>query len=92
MRKQNHRPEEIIAKLREADILLRQGKKVAEVVKTLGVSEVTYYRWRHEYGGVTAARARRLEELERENVQLRKGVAELTLDEMILRAAAKGNF
>jgi transposase-like protein len=92
MPKQNYRPEEIITKLREADVLLSQGKKVAEAIKTLGVSEVTYYRWRQEYGGMTVSQAKRLKELERENAQLRKAVAELTLDKMILKEAARGNF
>ena len=86
------RPEEIIAKLREADVLLGQGKKVAEVVKALGVSEVTYYRWRQEYGGMSAPQARRLKELERENARLRRAVADLALDKRILKEAASGNF
>lgn len=68
-----------------------QGKKIAEVVKTLGVSDVTYYRWRQEFGGVSTAQAKRLKELERENGQLRKIVADLTLDKLILQEAAKGN-
>lgn len=85
-------PEQIIGKLRHADVLLGQGKKVAEVVKALGVTEVTYYRWRQEYGGMTTAQAKRLKELERENGQLRKVVADLTLDKLILQEAAKGNF
>ena len=85
------RPEAIIAKLREADVLLGQGKKVAEVVKALGVSEVTYYRWRQEYGGMSVSQARRLKELERENVRLRKAVADLTLDKLILQEAGRGN-
>ncbi len=85
-------PGKIIGKLRHADVLLGQGKKVAEVVKALGVTEVTYYRWRQEYGGMTTAQAKRLKELERENGQLRKAVADLTLDKLILQEAAKGNF
>ncbi len=91
MPRKGFRPEEIIAKLREADVLLGQGKKVAEVVKSLGVSEVTYYRWRREYGGMSVPQARRLKELERENARLRKAVADLTLDKMILREAGRGN-
>jgi len=86
------RPEEIIAKLREAEVLLGQGKKVPDVVKALGVSEVTYYRWRKEYGGLTVSQAKRLKELERENAQLRRAVSDLTLDKMILKEAARGNF
>jgi transposase-like protein len=92
MSKKRYRPEEIIAKLREADVLIGQGKKVADVIKALGVTEVTYYRWRQEYGGMTVSQARRLKELEKENVRLRKAVSDLTLDKMILQEAAKGNF
>jgi putative transposase len=92
MPRKSYRPEDIIAKLRLADVLLGQGKKVAEVVKALGVSEVTYYRWRQEYGGMSVSQARRLKELERENARLRRAVADLTLDEQILKEAAEGNF
>jgi transposase-like protein len=84
--------EEIFEKLQRADALLRQGKKVAAVVKALGVTEVVYYRWRREYGGMLAAQARRLKVLERENRQLRKTVADLTLDKLILQKAAKEMF
>lgn len=92
MTQKRYRPEEIIAKLREAEVLLGQGKKVPDVVKALGVSEVTYYRWRKEYGGLTVSQAKRLKELERENAQLRRAVSDLTLDKMILKEAARGNF
>jgi putative transposase len=88
MPRQSFRPEEVIAKLREADVPRGQGKKVAEA---LGVSEVTYYRWRREYGGMTVPQAKRLKELERENARLRKAVADLTLDKLILREAGRGN-
>jgi transposase-like protein len=91
MPRKGFRAEEIIAKLREADVLLGQGKKVAEVVKALGVSEVTYYRWRQEYGGMSVSQARRLKELEKENARLRKAVADLTLDKLILQEAGRGN-
>ena len=91
MPRKGFRPEEIIAKLREADVLLGQGKKVAEVVKALGVSEVTCDRWRQEHGGLSVPQARRLKELERENARLRKAVADLTLDKMILQEAGRGN-
>ena len=91
MPRKGFRPEEIIAKLREADVLLGRGKKVAEVVKALGASEVTYYRWRQEYGGMTVPQAKRLKELERENARLRKAVADLTLDKLILQEAGRGN-
>ena len=73
-------------------MLLGQGQKVAEVVKTLGVHEVTYYRWRREYGGLNVSQARRLKELERENARLRKAVSDLSLDKVILQEAARGNF
>ncbi len=91
MPKKRFQPEEVIGKLRHADVLLGQGKKIAEVVKTLGVSDVTYYRWRQEFGGMSTAQAKRLKELERENGQLRKIVADLTLDKLILQEAARGN-
>ena len=92
MRKKRYRPEEIITKLREADILISQGHTVAEAIKSLGVSDVTYYRWRQEYGGMSTSQAKRLKELEQENVRLRKAVSDLTLDKLILQEAAKGNF
>jgi transposase-like protein len=91
MPRKGFRPEDIIAKLREADVLLGQGKRVAEVVKALGVSEVTYYRWRQEYGGMSVSQARRLRELEKENARLRKAVADLTLDKLILQEVGRGN-
>jgi putative transposase len=92
MSQKHYRPEEIIAKLREAEVLLGQGQKVPEVVKMLGVSEVTYYRWRKEYGGLNVSQAKRLKELERENARLRQAVSDLTLDKLILQEAARGNF
>jgi len=90
--RRHYRPEEIIAKLREAEILLAQGMKVPEVVKELGIHEVTYYRWRKQYGGMRVNQMRRLKELEKENSLLRKAVSDLTLDKQILQEAAKGNF
>jgi len=92
MPRKQYRPEEIIAKLREAEVLLAQGNKVPDVVKALGVHEVTYYRWRKEYGGMKVGQARRLKELERENTRLRKAVSDLTLDKLILQEAASGNY
>ena len=83
-------PEEIIGKLRHADVLLGQGRKVAEVVKALGVTDVTDSRGRQEYGGMTTAQAKRLKELERENGQLRQIVADLPLEKLILQEAATG--
>ena len=92
MSKKRYRPEEIIGKLREADVLISQGKKVVDVIKALGITDVTYYRWRQEYGGMSVSQARRLKELEKENERLRKAVSDLTLDKLILKEAAKGNF
>lgn len=92
MPQRRYRPEEIIAKLREAEVLLGQGSKVADVVKSLGISEVTYYRWRKEFGGMDVSQAKRLKELERENARLRQAVSDLTLDKVILQEAARGNF
>ena len=92
MPKKRYRPEDIIAKLREADIHISQGKTVAETIKQLGVSDVTYYRWRKEYGGMTTTQVKRLKELEKENLRLRKAVSDLTLDKLILQEAAKGNY
>ena len=92
MSQKRYRPEKIVAKLREADVLLGQKKTVAEVVKALGLTDVTYYRWRQEYGGLTTSQAKRLKELEKENERLRKAVSDLTLDKLILKEAARGNF
>ena len=92
MAKKRYRPEEIIGKLREADVLISQGKKVVDVIKALGITDATYYRWRQEYGGMSVSQAKRLKELEKENERLRKAVSDLTLDKMILKEAAKGNF
>jgi transposase len=92
MPRKRYRPEEIIAKLRQADVLLGEGKKVPEVTKALGIHEVTYYRWRREYGGMSLSQARRLKELERENARLRQAISDLTLDKLILKEAARGNF
>ena len=92
MPKKTYRPEEIIAKLRQAEVLLGEGKKLPEVVKALGVHEVTYYLWRKEYGGLKVSQAKRLKDLERENARLRRAVSDLTLDKLILQEAAQGNF
>ena len=92
MAKKRYRPEEIISKLREADILIGQGHTVAQAIKSIGITEVTYYRWRQEYGGMSTSQAKRLKELEQENSRLRKAVSDLTLDKLILQEAAKGNF
>ena len=86
------KPEEIIAKLREAEVRLSQGASTAQVAKTLGVTEQTYYRWRKEYGGMGVDQAKRFKEMEKENERLRKAVSDLALDKLILAEAAKGNF
>jgi putative transposase len=85
-------PEQIIAKLRQVEVLTAQGKPVAEAVRAIGVTEPTYYRWRSEYGGLKLDQVKRLKQLEAENGRLRKAVAELALEKVILKEAASGNF
>ena len=92
MARKRHKPEEIVAKLRQVEVLTAQGTSVAEAVRSIGVTEVTYYRWRQEYGGLKTDQVRRMKELERENQRLRQAVADLTRDKLILREAARGNF
>ena len=92
MLKKKHKPEEIVATLRQADILISQGQEIADVIRQIGVSEVTYYRWCQEYGGLKTEQVKRLKELETENSRLRKAVSDLTLDKLILQEAARGNF
>ncbi len=92
MPRKGSRPEEIIAKLREAEVKLAKGAAIAQVCKDLGVTEPTYYRWRKEYGGLKLDQVKRLKELEVENARLRKAVSDLTLDKLILKEAARGNF
>ena len=92
MPRKRHKPEEIVAKLRQVDVLASQGQTVADAVRAIGVTEVTYYRWRHEYGGLEADQVRRLKALETENSRLRRAVADLTLDKPILKGAASGNY
>jgi transposase-like protein len=84
--------EQIIRKLREAEVFLSKGEKVEQVIRKLGVSDVTYYRWRKEYGGMQIEQAKRLKDLENENVRLKKLVADLSLDNAILKEVSKGNF
>ena len=84
--------EQIIGKLRQAEILLSQGSTVTEASRKLGVTDHTYYRWRREYGGMRVEQARRLKELEKENIRLKRLVADVSLDNAILKEAAKGNF
>ena len=92
MPKQRFTTEEIIHKLREADVLSGQGKTVAEVCKQLGVTDKTYFRWRKTHGGLRIDQAKRMKELESENVRLKKAVAELTIDKIILKEVAEGKF
>jgi transposase-like protein len=92
MKKKGFTPEQIINMLREAEVLLSQGSTAVEVARKLGVTEQTYYRWRREYGGMRIEQAKRLKELEKENGRLKKLVADLSLDNAILKEAARGNF
>ena len=92
MGRKRHTPEQIITALREAEVGLARGKSVKLISRELGITEQTYYRWRREYGGMKVSQARRLKELERENGRLKRAVADLTLDKLILEEAAKGNF
>ena len=92
MAKKRYKPEEIVAKLRQVDVLQGQGMLMADAIRQIGVSEVTFYRWRKAYGGMRADQLKRLKELERENERLRRAVSDLTLDKMILAEAARGNF
>jgi putative transposase len=92
MARKGYSAEQIIGKLREAEILLAKGQTVGQVSRALGITQQTYYRWRKEYGGLKVSQARRLKELERENARLRKAVSDLTLDKLILKEALEGNF
>ena len=85
-------PEEIVAKLRQANVLISQGQSVADTIRALGVSAVTYYRWRREFGGLKSDQVRRMKSLETENARLRKAIADLTLGKLILQEASRGNF
>ena len=87
-----HTVEQILAKLREAEVTLSKGHPVAQVCRTLGITEQTYYRWRTEYGGLKVDQVKRLKELEREHTRLKRAVADLTIDKLILKEAAEGNF
>ena len=92
MARKTYKPEEIVAKLRQVDVLVSQGRPVAEAVRSIGVTPFTYYRWRREYGGLKTDQVKRLKELKKENERLRKAVSDLTLEKLILREAASGNF
>ena len=92
MARKHHRPEEIVTKLRQAEVLVAQGKPVADAVRAIGVTEATYYRWRSEHGGLKLEQVKRLKLLEQANGRLRKAVAGLTLEKLVLKEAASGNF
>ena len=91
-RKKAHTPEEIVAKLRQVEVLTAQGRPVAEAVRAIGVSEPSYYRWRAEFGGLKLDQVKRLKQLEAENARLRKAVSDLTLEKVILKEAASGKW
>jgi transposase-like protein len=92
MPRKRHKAEEIVAKLRQVEVLIGQGQSVAEAIRSIGVTEVTYYRWRSEYGGLKGDQVKRLKELEAENTRLRRAISDLTLEKLILKEAASGNF
>ena len=92
MSRKRFTPEQIIGILREADVKLSQGRSVEQLCREMGITEQTYYRWRREYGGMKVTQARRLKDLEKENTRLKKAVADLTLDKLILKEALEGNF
>ena len=92
MPRKRHKAEEIVAKLRQVDVLVSQGQSVADAIRQIGVTEVTYYRWRQEFGGLKIDQVKRLKELKTENARLRRAVSDLTLDKLILQEAARGNF
>ena len=92
MPRKHHKPEEIVAKLRQVDALTSQGKSVAEAIRAIGVTEVAYYRWRQEYGGLRSGQVKWMKDLEAENTRLRRAISGLTLDKMILAEAARGNY
>ena len=92
MSRKRHKPEEIVSKLRQVDVLVSQGQSVADAIRCIGVTEVTYYRWRQEFGGLKSDQVKRLKDLEMENTRLRRAVSDLTLDKLILQEAARGNY
>ena len=92
MPQKKHKPEEIVAKLRQVDVLVSQGQSVADAIRSIGVTEVSYYRWRREFGGLKTDQVKRMKELEAENARLRRAVADLTLDKLILKEAIEGKY
>ena len=92
MARKRYKPEEIVARLRQVEVLMAQGKTAVEAIRSIGVTEVTYYRWCQEYGGLKGDQVKRLKDLEQENARLRKAVSDLTLEKLILKEAASGNW
>ncbi len=92
MARKHHKPEEIVGKLRQVEVLTGQGKPVVDAVRAIGVTEATYYRWRSEFGGLKLDQVKRLKVLEQENGRLRRAVADLTLEKLVLKEAALGNW
>ncbi len=92
MGRKRHKPEEIVAKLRQVEVLTSQGQSAADAIRSIGVTEVTYYRWRQEFGGLKSDQVKGLKALEAENSRLRRAVSDLTLDKLILQEASRGNF
>ena len=92
MQGKKHRPEQIVKKLREADMMLAAGRSIGQVAQALAISEQTFHRWRNQYGGMKAEEAKRLQRLEEENKRLKKLVADLTLDKDLLKEALEGNY
>ena len=92
MARVRYKPEEIVAELRQVDVLTGQGKSISEAVRTIGVTDTTFFRWRAEYGGMKSDQVRRLKELELENTRLRRAISDLTLDKLILTEASRGNY
>jgi transposase-like protein len=92
MARKRHTPDEIVARLRQVDVLVAPGQAVVEAIRAIGVTEVTYYRWRREFGGLKSDQVKRLKELEAENARLKRAIADLTLDKQILVEAARGNY
>ena len=92
MARKRYKPEEIVARLRQVEVLTAQGKTAVEAIRSIGVTEVTYYRWRQEYGALKGDQVKRLKDLEQENARLRKAVSDLTLEKLILKEAASGNW
>ena len=92
MARRHHKPEEIVLKLRQIEVLSGQGKSIVDAVRTIVVTEATYYRWRAEYGGLKLDQVKRLKVLEQENSRLRRAVSDLTLEKLILKEAASGNY